>query len=816
MRRYNTFFYGVTLIVISMVLHSCTLVLEDIEIPDDKHYAEDLETVGFDEPYTQETEYGNVTFQYNDHTRVLKKAALDYLVEVDGDSVLYFTDNIPSELLMRPGDYVSMGCSRALPIGLCSKVLSVEKMNGMIKMVTSRAPQEEVFKVLDIDLDFTYIPQHPIDMYVLDTGDSVVYDFDLLDGVYPAKQVREYSQRRARARNLGIDIYEMGHSGTRAGTEVDHDEEDKRTNQEDMTIFKFTNDGIGFEYGLVNGLPTLFRKLEQMHVQWDFSIIKSIDMDISSKTVLSEDKDKTLREEKVVDRSNYKISLALGMHKDNLDMNGVKEQVSEWKNMMNQLIYKGPFNATNEKFKAALFRLPIPGMPAITCFLRADPGMSFDCSGFGKATVEVKTPVTTTYAKYEGKKEISKFSATSGSYSAGFKSVSFAGTISVGLFVEALVGVGDAAGLSGLGLGGKLSTTATLNVESEIYNSSEPSKINPFTNDNTNVSLDVTLQFRGAAFFGDKVVGFDIGKPIPIWNKTEHLYPSLNGKNNSAIMKKTVNSYGEGMEMIGKFSFATKGLAAYLGGFGIKPRMLYSYKENGNTHNIVMNADGYSGLSADYTYTFKYVDNDYKNHTDYCLKPAFEFMGSTYSYNGAEIIPFEENEPAIYIYGTYYTEKFGSEFPIFDEEKGEETTISEVDAVKVTQCLKLVYGENISKKYQYWGVNIKVRYNTEKFGSFKDMKLKQNRFKFGNDLFISGNYNLSFTIPFPKEAHQLQIEIEPFFVDKENKTINYVHWSQSTTNYDFTQTFITINRESTPTPDKVVKGKNVEFDREDW
>ena len=55
--------------LLSLLLGSCTLMLEDIETEEEEKV--NLEEVGFDEPYTQKTEFGDVTFQYGDSTRVL-------------------------------------------------------------------------------------------------------------------------------------------------------------------------------------------------------------------------------------------------------------------------------------------------------------------------------------------------------------------------------------------------------------------------------------------------------------------------------------------------------------------------------------------------------------------------------------------------------------------------------------------------------------------------------------------------------------------------------------------------------------------------
>ena len=170
-----------------------------------------LEEVGFDEPYTQKTEYGDVTFQYGDSTRVLHQEAMNFLVKVEGDSILYFTDNIPRELLVPEGQYISMGCNEHLRRGLCSQVISLTRENGMYRMVTSRRPNSAVFKQLDVDINFNYVQGVDFDAqeYLEEQGminengdtDSIFTDWSMMGQDIVERKEAEI-RRRIQARKM--------------------------------------------------------------------------------------------------------------------------------------------------------------------------------------------------------------------------------------------------------------------------------------------------------------------------------------------------------------------------------------------------------------------------------------------------------------------------------------------------------------------------------------------------------------------------------------------------------------------------------------
>ena len=153
-------------------------------------WAIDPELHGTDEPYTEVSEFGTVTYQYQDGVRPITKSVMEYVVRVESDSIVYYQEGCPEEWLPEVGGYVSCGCCRQIPQGLCSRVLSVEHRDGLIRVVTTRVPTKDVFKTLQVEMDFDYVspnvPRH--DVRRLDSlgvawvdGDTLATDYGLLE-----------------------------------------------------------------------------------------------------------------------------------------------------------------------------------------------------------------------------------------------------------------------------------------------------------------------------------------------------------------------------------------------------------------------------------------------------------------------------------------------------------------------------------------------------------------------------------------------------------------------------------------------------------
>lgn len=141
-----------------LALAGCTLMLDVMPEEEEKPEEEvDLDKVGFDEPYTMEVEdMGDVTYQYGDSTKIFVREMFDYIVDVKLDSVIVLSDNVPQELLIQPGYYVSRMSCLEFPYGLMHKVTNLVHRNGTYEMYIEPARQDDVFKVVKMHIT-TYV-----------------------------------------------------------------------------------------------------------------------------------------------------------------------------------------------------------------------------------------------------------------------------------------------------------------------------------------------------------------------------------------------------------------------------------------------------------------------------------------------------------------------------------------------------------------------------------------------------------------------------------------------------------------------------------
>ncbi len=152
----------------------CTLMMDDVEelAPEEQ---------GFDEPVTEENEYGTFTYQYQEGVKPVTDNVLEYVVESDDPDVIYFMDNIPNEWVPKVGEYLAGGCNPKIPDGLCNKVVGITHENGMYKIELGPATEDEVYKELIIEADFDYaVP----DMDLVPDIDSTMTDEEKAAAVY--------------------------------------------------------------------------------------------------------------------------------------------------------------------------------------------------------------------------------------------------------------------------------------------------------------------------------------------------------------------------------------------------------------------------------------------------------------------------------------------------------------------------------------------------------------------------------------------------------------------------------------------------------
>ncbi len=189
------------------LLGGCTLSMEEWIVPEEDR--------GKDEIYTVENEYGTISYQFADSVLyVTDRIQSDYLVQVEHDSILYFNANIPDKWRPYKGMKLATGCSHMLPYGLNHRVLTVEDVGGILKVVATKVSTEEVYEHLSYCIDADVVSaelsglseeellDYGYEMTVNEDGDTVIMDwneYDVDKGLRPAAAKRRSLKQITRA-----------------------------------------------------------------------------------------------------------------------------------------------------------------------------------------------------------------------------------------------------------------------------------------------------------------------------------------------------------------------------------------------------------------------------------------------------------------------------------------------------------------------------------------------------------------------------------------------------------------------------------------
>lgn len=188
-----------TLVAVLGSMASCTLYMDDLEIPEDE--------LGFGEPHTEKIEMDGITgystYEYQDDVKALTQNVQQYIHHID-DSIVYYFDSTPSEYVPRVGEKLTMGACPLSVSGLNHKVLSVENANGFIKVTTMPVPYTEVYKQLnsEYDVEIVYPSFIGVDSTDLETEGITEEDMRVVvwDTYNRAMYPEEYKKQRAEAR----------------------------------------------------------------------------------------------------------------------------------------------------------------------------------------------------------------------------------------------------------------------------------------------------------------------------------------------------------------------------------------------------------------------------------------------------------------------------------------------------------------------------------------------------------------------------------------------------------------------------------------
>ena len=195
------------LFLFAFFMGGCTLSMEEWILAEEDR--------GKEEPYTVESDYGTITYQFNDSVLyVTDRIQENYLVRVEHDSILYFNGSIPKEWRPYVGMKLATGCSHLLPYGLNHRIISVEDVGGILKVVATRVSTKEVYKHLSYCIDADVVNtdlselteeemlDYGFELTVNEAGDTIIMDwneYDVKKGLRPAAAKRRSLKRVTRA-----------------------------------------------------------------------------------------------------------------------------------------------------------------------------------------------------------------------------------------------------------------------------------------------------------------------------------------------------------------------------------------------------------------------------------------------------------------------------------------------------------------------------------------------------------------------------------------------------------------------------------------
>ncbi len=705
-RFYNIIFVALA----SYSFGGCTLMMDDL---DKEEGNVNLEEVGFNEPYTEKTEFGDIAFQYGDSTQVLRQKALDYLLDVVGDSVLYFSDNIPKDLLVPEGMYVSMGCNEKLRHGLCSKVLSLTKADGMYRMETTRVSQTDVYKQFDVDLYLDYDQQMCFDpedyleeqevSYAEDDTVIVFTDWALFGQDVVERKEAEIRRKiqATRAITRADDDDEQGEEGNANYNPKDEDLNPGKTTTKDTRIVTIN----------VNKLKAWSGPFNQM-------VKEGLDISV----VLSHHEKTTVRFiQKVSNGQNYQKQIY--DEEDSLHLKiraGWKESLGKKENIgaIWSSIYKGKNWAHDASRKAFMVHLPVPAAAgAIELFLRFTPKFSVDLSILGDIEVGFGLGKTHKEVEYKDQKLIEKKHDVDDEENSGFKLKKWDiyGEFKVKGGVEFLAGAASGGGSFGLGIGAEVGATFTLKASAKTAISNFLNGINPRA---TFATFEVYLEPKIKAFAqdpkGNEWGSLDFNIPgCPkhislIGPETWYYWPTVGEP--KGYFTTSVEEGKTVADVRASYEFTDLSLAGMINAIDKTPAMhFYRVEQNGKKTTLEPQiADGKS-VKKGVKYEFAVKDYGYKEGCSYQVMPflyAYTLHNVYYEQNLFKC-PKEDGSEI------QYADLFQNNYELYEDDKGydREKWIFIVQA----------YISDISKIHNWkdWGVKLSIYELDDKIANYR-------------------------------------------------------------------------------------------------
>ncbi len=621
-------FFNIIFVALALFfLDGCTLMMEDLTQEEERV---DLEEVGFEEPYTEETEYGNITFQYGDSTRVMRKRAMDYLVAVEGDSVLYFSDNIPKDLLVPVGQYVSMGCNELLRHGLCSKVIELTQANGMYRMVTTRVSQAKVYKQFDVDININYDQQMSFDPEeYLEEQDATLMENDTVtvftDWAFFGKEVvdrketqirKRIQAKRALTRADDDDDDEQGETGNSSYSPKDEDTDVLKSKERSVRLFTLNAKKLGkFPYPFPNlidkGLQISF--VCHYHEQTTLRHIQKISD--------GQDYVKDIYDETATLKTKAKIGWSKKMADPSEKLQKVWNKAFDG---FNKSDFAKKHDISSKNF---MIHIPIPVTAgAVEIFLRIAPKVNVEFGLMGEfEETDVLGGIHKEVEYINGKQGTNSFVYDPKKFSTHIDKFDLYGFLKFNAGIEILAGAAVAKGAFGLGAGIELGFNATFQATALTIGTGGNPK-------GTYLSEEIYLKPKIKAF-AQSPAGKEWGsiewkfpfckeKYTPWGPHTQYFYPSI-GKADGEFKIKSDNGRTVA-DISANFKFSDLNLYGLLGDIYDPGATVQRVTNNGSKETV---KDIYTEIfdkkiSTDVTYSLSYTDDDYVTGCYYKVMPV--------------------------------------------------------------------------------------------------------------------------------------------------------------------------------------------------
>ena len=764
-------------ILLSFLLGSCTLMMEDVENEEENNV--NLEEVGFDEPYTQKTEFGDVTFQYGDNTRVLLADAMNYLVKVEDDSVLYFTDNIPRDLLIPEGQYVSMGCNEHLRRGLCSQVVSLTRENGMYCMVTSRRPNSDVFKQLDVDVNFDYVQGMSFDAeeYLEEQGminergdtDSIFTDWSMLGQDIVERKEAEV-RRRIRARygeNAETrwsfpweddEEVEKGDEGDKDYKPTDVDKTDQTS--KDITIFKISTKRLRELFDIKRGPGDWKGSLEVAY--HEETTVHHIQKVSGGQDYLYDAYDES---------ASITAVLNVGWENTLWNSNETKTLKGAY-NKIFDAINEGWYERAQKKKKALsctnfMIHVPLPFITAVEFFIRIEPKVEVAVELVGELKLTKELTKIHKEVEYQNGSLTKKVYSPKKDTNNKFKVTKFDlyGSFGITASVEALAGFATTGGSFGMGIGAEIGMKYTIGYHLPL----EPKDGGSF-----NVYLKPKIRAFAQSPGGKEWGSVDVKIPgVPdeinlLGPVTAPMSPTFDQPKGSF----TLNEQGGDPSAEVKASFRIADLNA------LNYVSITDYEVIGRLFREVDGKDSewvgdtqpqVLSPREKQTYSFTIEDADYKAGCHYVVRPFVRYKKT------GDVIGDEQSDVICRLKGD------DSEYPLLSFQKfyqiGFEKTEDDFENYAVRMRILM---NNLEKQanWKEWGVELKVdgyfreSYDGHKIGDWRETLLERTRFPVKKQV-TKNNVLLTYKLETPGDE-DIEIEAIVYYIDK-NGDIHYVH-----------------------------------------